>query len=65
MENINNLPMEKNLKANCDTNCKSDAIEPPKPVAKWQSFADSYIMIAFAVGVYAQIFTFFLCAFTY
>lgn len=38
--------------------------EPPIPESKLTKFADNFLMIAFAVGVYSQMFVFFLYAFT-
>jgi len=55
MEN-NTMPM--------DTTSIECAPSDTKPEPKWGHLADSFLMIAFAVGVYAQIFAFFLYAFT-
>lgn len=53
--------MENNINT---IDCAPSAIEDIKPEPKWGHLADSFLMIAFAVGVYAQIFAFFLYAFT-
>lgn len=45
----------------CTTNCTTNV----KKEIKWGELADSFLMVAFAVGVYSQIFSFFLYAFTY
>ena len=47
----------------CAPSCvNEEPVEKPEP--KWGQLADSFLMIAFAVGVYSQIFAFFLYAFT-
>ncbi|NCN25131.1 hypothetical protein COT94_00515 [Candidatus Falkowbacteria bacterium CG10_big_fil_rev_8_21_14_0_10_37_14] len=49
--------------------CRNDEpiIEEPTPLdsnhPKWGEMADSFVMVTFAVGVYSQVFAFFMYAF--
>ena len=60
-------PETTSIEKQCSTaGCVNEEPEAPVdiPESKWVHLADSFLIIAFAVGVYAQIFSFFLYAFT-
>ena len=54
--------MANTIEQNCETNCISQC--NPAQEAGWVKFADSFLVLAFAVGIYSQVFAFFLYAFT-
>lgn len=50
-------PIKKSCNPTCQPNCN------PSVESDWMKAADSFLILAFAVGIYAQIFSFFLYAF--